>query len=139
MVKMTNEIFYMERAFLNHSKEALNQHKNNFEVLSHIKEFNTLEISLPRFCGKTEYIRTFMEERNATVFVANEKMAHYNFDGRAYSIEANFDRFRGRRNTFDFVYLDEVSVDKFWRKMQESGIIYSIINREMKIVSLLTK
>ena len=139
MVKMTNEIFYMERAFLEHSKEALNYYGNDLEVLTHIREFNTLEISLPRNCGKTEYIRTFMEERSATVFAFNEKIAERHFNGRAYSIDCNFDRFRGRRNTFDFVYLDEVSVDKFWRKMQESGIIYSIINREMTIVSLLTK
>ena len=137
MIDMTNEIFYMEQAFLKSvefTKTETNL-RSNITVLSYIKEFNTLELRLPRRCGKTKYIQTFRENHNATVFVPNWQYAYTQYSNNAISIEGLV---VGKFRQMDFVYLDEVDSEQFLHKIVDKGM-HHILTYDTVIVSLLTK
>lgn len=137
MIDMTNEIFYMEQAFLKSvefTKTETNL-RSNITVISYIKEFNTLELRLPRRCGKTKYIQTFRENNNAMVFVANQQIANSQYSNGAMSIEGMT---VGKFRQIDFVYLDEVGSEQFLHTIVGKGMRH-ILTYDTVIVSLLTK
>lgn len=137
MIDMTNEIFYMEQAFLKSVEftKAETYLRSNINTLNYIKEFNTLELSLPRKCGKTKYIQTFRENHNAMVFVPNWQSANIQYSNNAMSIEGmTFGKFR----QIDFVYLDEVNSEQFLHTVVDKGM-HNILTYDTVIVSLLTK
>ena len=137
MIDMTNEIFYMEQAFLK-SVKFVKEETNlstNITVTSYIKEFNTLELRLPRRCGKTKYIQTFRENHSAMVFVANQQIANSQYSNNAMSIEGMT---VGKFRQIDFVYLDEVGSEQFLHTIVDKGM-HNILTYDTVIVSLLTK
>lgn len=139
MIDMTNEIFYMEQAFLKSVKFAKEETdlRSNLGAMNYIKEFNTLELRLPRRCGKTKYIETFKDDKNAIVFLPRlVDIRIYVDKTNVFYIGSNLSSHSIKN--FNFIYLDEISSEQFTHKMVDRGM-QRLFTYDTVIVSLLTK
>ena len=128
---MTNEIFYMIERF----NEIHQQRLVDFPDLSNsqfVRDFGSIQLSVPRGGGKTTYITTFADKVKDVVIVhQHERIRDYKRQGYMAFTLSNMDTARGFKP--NVIYLDEVGLRDF--DVSRSTIR---IDKHTKIISLLT-